>query len=364
MSETTALIAELENSLKSGSSAQRVETLRRVTDLFLNDADRLNEQQIQVFDDVLVHLIQRIENKALAQLSTSLAPIDKAPIQLIRQFANNDEIAIAGPVLTHSSRLTQDDLISVAKSKSQGHLLAISTRSSLNEAVTDVLVEHGDKEVAHQLARNSGARFSETGFATLVKNAETDASLAEKLGLRLDIPIRLLRELLRRATEAVRSRLLATAPAEAREEIQRALAEIANEVGWEATGPRNFSPAQALVQEINRNGKLSDSIVIEFAKARQYEEMVVALSLLCSASIETIEDLVRNIRSDGLVVACKAGGLKWAAVHAILSNRFAHHSISDDELANAKSAFLTLSQPSAQRTLRFWQARGAAKKTA
>ena len=107
------LIIELEDALRNGSSEKRVETLRRVTDLFLNETDRLNEQQIAVFDDVLVHLIQRVENKALAQLSSILAPVDKAPVEVIRRLARHDELSIAGPVLTQSSRLSEADLIEI-----------------------------------------------------------------------------------------------------------------------------------------------------------------------------------------------------------------------------------------------------------
>ena len=224
LSAEISLIAELEDALKVGSWEKRGEILKRVTDQFLNDADRLNEQQIRVFDDVLVHLIQRIETKALVQLSTTLAPVANAPIEVIRRLAKNEEIAVAGSVLAQSNRMTEDDLIHISKTGSQGHLLAISGRSSLNEAVTDVLVRRGDRQVTHKLVRNSGARFSETGFAMLVKSATTDESLVERLGLRLDIPLQLLRELLLRATDAVRSRLLALAPPEAQEHIQRALA--------------------------------------------------------------------------------------------------------------------------------------------
>jgi uncharacterized protein (DUF2336 family) len=155
-----SLIAELEDAVKSGSAEKRVATLRRVTSLFLNESDRLNEQQIGVFDEVLVHLIQRIEIKALVQLSSSLAPLDKAPIEVVRSLARHDEITIAGPVLTRSNRLSEKDLVEIANSKSQAHLLAMSGRSSLTEAVTDVLVKRGDRQVSHRLARNSGARFS------------------------------------------------------------------------------------------------------------------------------------------------------------------------------------------------------------
>src|SRR5579863_7139560 len=259
MDAPQSLLAELEEAIQTGSSEKRVETLRRVTDLFLNDADRLNEAQIGLFDDVLCHLIKRIETKALAELSGHLAPIDNSPIEVIRQLARNDEIAVAGPVLTQSARLTTSDLVEIAGSKSQQHLLAISGRSELEEAVTDVLVERGDKETVHRLARNAGARFSELGFTAMVRNAETDESLAEKLGLRLDIPVRLLRDLLLKATEAVRRRLLAIAPPETVAQVQQVLRRVSNEVTREATASRDFTQAHQAILAMQKEGRLNEA---------------------------------------------------------------------------------------------------------
>ncbi len=71
--------------------------------------------------------------------------------------------------------------------------------------MTDALLNRGDHQVFHKLAENSGASFSEGGFATLVRHSERDERLAEMVGLRLDVPLKLFRELLLRATEAVRS---------------------------------------------------------------------------------------------------------------------------------------------------------------
>ena len=131
MSSSTSLFAELEGAVKNGSPEKRADTLRRVISLFLKESDRLNEQQIGMFDDVLGHLIQRIETKALVQLSEILAPVDDAPIEVVRRLSRHDEITIAGPVLASSNRLSESDLIDIATSKGQGHLLAISGRAFL-----------------------------------------------------------------------------------------------------------------------------------------------------------------------------------------------------------------------------------------
>jgi uncharacterized protein (DUF2336 family) len=357
---SNSLIIELEDAVHSSSAEKRVETLRRVTDLFLGEADRLNDEQIGVFDDVLGQLIHRIETKALAELSSRLAPIHSAPIDVIRRLARHDEITVAGPVLSASPRLTSDDLIEIAKTKSQSHLLAISGRGQLEETVTDVLLIRGDREVASRLATNSGARFSETGFATLVKAGESDAALAEKVGLRLDLPIRLLRELLLKATEAVRSRLLALATPENQNEIRRVLGTICSEIGHEVTAPRDFNKALALVLSMQKEGQLNEAALLLFANARRYEETVAALSLLCGASIEIIKPVMKAVQPEGLLIPCKAADLKWATVSAILKNRVAHHSISDEAIAHCKSNFIALSKATAQRTLRFWMVRNSA----
>lgn len=59
----------LDAALQSGSSGKRVVMLRQITDLFLNEADRLNDEQLGVFDDVLVQLIERIETRTLPEIN-------------------------------------------------------------------------------------------------------------------------------------------------------------------------------------------------------------------------------------------------------------------------------------------------------
>ena len=205
MQQTVSIIAELEEAVRSGSSAKRVSTLRQVTDLFLHDGERLSEDQIRVFDDVLCHLVARVETRVKAELGARLAPLEYAPSGVIEQLARDDEIAVAGTVLAGSNRLTTSILVEIAKTKGQDHLLAISGRTNLPEAVTDVIVDRGERKVIRKLADNATARFSDSGYSGMVAHSEADDELAEILGLRIDLPVEFLRDLLLRATDAVRA---------------------------------------------------------------------------------------------------------------------------------------------------------------
>lgn len=358
-----SLLGDLEDALTTGTPERRTETLRRVTDLFLGQADRLNDEQVRVFDDVLVHLIKRVETRALVRLSGQMAHIENAPLETIRDLAGHDEIAVAGPVLTHSPRLNDADLIAVARSRGQDHLLAISRRTALSENLTDVLLERGQVAVAHALAQNRGARFSEEGFADLVTRSEGDDSLAEWVGKRLDIPLNLLKRLLAQATEIVRSKLLAAVPAERRADVQAALAEIARTITREAERPRDYTGANSAVLELNCQGQLTETALLGFANAGRQEEVVATLALFCSVSTQIIEKLMQGVSAEGLVMACKAAKLSWPTVAAILKVRFSHHALTDEELAEAKSSFPRISQSAAQRTIRFMKVRDVAGAT-
>jgi uncharacterized protein (DUF2336 family) len=354
----SALINELEVAVQSSSPDRRASTLQRVTDLFLSNAEHFSNEQINLFDDVLLHLIKRVEIKALTELSTRLAPSPSAPAGVIRQLARNDDILVAGPVLTQSERLSVADLIEIAKTKGQAHLLAMSERSLLDETVTDVMLERGSKAVYYKLAQNHGAFFSKSGFTTIVNHAKSDEILAEKVGQRIDVPPLLMQDLVLKATDVVRKRLLATAPSEVHAEIKRALASISDDVIREVeVEARDFKRARDLVLGLNRKNQLTEAALGEFAKSHKYEEMVAAFALLCSARFELVERLMRTIHYGGLLVAGKAADLKWQTMSAVLVHRLPQHPISAPDLEQARTDFAKLTKPTAQRLLGFWQAR-------
>jgi uncharacterized protein (DUF2336 family) len=350
-----SIIAELEDAVQNGSSQKRVDTLRQVTNLFLHDGERLSDDQVKVFDDVLCLLIARVESRARAELSTRLAPIDYAPFEVIQHLARDDEIAVAGSVLARSSRLRTSDLVEIASTRSQDHLLAISGRSNLPEAVTDVIVDRGERKVIRKLANNASARFSDAGYSSIVAHAGADDELTEILGLRIDLPLKFLRDLLRRATAAVRARLMAIAPLELQEEIKRVLKAIAGTAGDDNPPARDFSRAEALAKLLKEHNELDDAAIVKFAGAKKFDEVAASLAVLNHVPTDMMARLLEGPRSDLILIPCKSAGLDWPAVEAILENRPLKQPISEQTLKLARKDYGKLSTETAQRTVRFWK---------
>jgi uncharacterized protein (DUF2336 family) len=354
MSPSRSIIDEMEATLRSGSTTQRTEVLRRVTDLFLGRTANISEDQISLFGNVMNHLISHIQGRALAELSARLAPVIKAPAEVIRRLAQDDDISIAGPVLNESEQLTDDDLVEIAKSKSQDHLVKIAGRSRLNEAVTDVLVDRGESQVTNEVAANRGACFSNSAFSKLVMCADGDDRLTEIIACRSDIPPLLFRQLLIRATNMVRERLLTSNQPELREKIRKVLTDISDQMS-KAVTPRHYTEAKLLVSSFSQDTALTKSKVLEFAQTNRIAESIVALSVLSAVPIDLVDCLVHNPGHFGLIVLCKAIGLDWTVVHAVMLARC--RSVLPLETQDACEEYQKLSISSAQKLLRFWQVR-------
>jgi uncharacterized protein (DUF2336 family) len=357
MTRTLPLIDELEAAVTAGSDLRRIEMLTRITDLFVGGAERFSEEQIGVFDDVMARLVSTIEAKARAILAQRLAPIANAPSGVVHILAFDDDIEVAQPVLQHSERLQDSALLANANSKSQRHLFAISRRRQLSEAVTDILVQRGDREVVYSVARNAGARFSETGFRALVTRAANDDDLATFVGKRTDIPRRHFLLLLEKASATVRERLTAENP-RAGAAIKGVVAEVASGIreGTRGASP-DFAAAQAAVEQLHRLRRLGEAEVFQYARERKFEETAIALSILCDTPIDVVERALLDPGAEIVLILAKVAELSAATTKAILLLRSADRGMSAKDLDQALASFNRLQPETARRVLSFFRAR-------
>ncbi len=336
-----SLLDELQSTLAHGTVARRVETLRRVTDLFINGAGDYSNEQVELFDDVFQFLIDHIETSARMLLANRLAPIDTAPPLTIRALAFDDVIEVAGPVLSRSMRLDDRTLIENARSKSQAHLMAISTRRVLSGAVTDVLVQHGNIEVIESTVNNPGAEFTEHGFTRLVRRAEGHDNLTTCIGLRPSVPRHLYLMLLAKASNTVRQRLEAANPQLAAE-VPTVVKEATRRArSATSTITQNTAIAHALVKSLYDDGRLDESEVASFAAAGKFDETNASIAALANVPVAIAENMMIESRAEGVMILAKVAGLSWPTVKTIIKMR--------DELSGAEPADLTACQDTYER---------------
>jgi hypothetical protein len=357
MSAIQQIIGELDGAIATGSSARRNEIADNIAALFVSHAQALSDDEIALFDDILMRLTAEIEISARTILATRLAPIPNAPPNAIRYFAFDDAIEVACPVLSRSERLTDADLVENVRRKSQGHMMAITHRITLSEIVTDVLVERGNRDVLLSAVRNSGSKFSNTGFSILVHRSEGDAELEIGVGGRSEIPRYLFQQLLTMASQAVRTKLTAMRP-EAFEKINAAVEEAAEKIDADAVErsqwrePSQRKPAQlSNVETYCREQDKTDN-----ADTGDLMKIVAMLSSACELPISFVQHAIAERKSETILVLARAANLSWPALKAILMSRRSGR-LAEAEISRSLAAYERLKPQTALEILRFYRAR-------
>lgn len=353
MNGQESLIRDLEAAIENKPAAHREESLRYVTDLFVSQAANYTDEQIALFDDVIARLAAQIEVGARAELSRRLAPIPNAPRRVIHSLAFDDETEVACPVLSQSECLNEEALIENARHKSQAHLLAISKRKTVGEGVTDILVTRGDKTVVLSAVENTGAKFSDGGYATLVLRSRGDDQIAAGVGTRPEIPRHHFLKLLTVASQAVRVKLEQGNP-QAADEIRRVVREVANRTQIQSIADSHeYSRARKTVAERCVDDKLQLSDLSEFATAGQFEETVVALSLLANIPVAVVERALLQERAELLLSILKIIGLTWSEVKLVLQFRTNSHAVGRLDLEQCLSNYERLKLSTAKLVINF-----------
>jgi uncharacterized protein (DUF2336 family) len=359
MSAALKIIAEVEGALHGASTEKRSDILRRVTDLFVASSGSSGEQQIKLFDGVMGQLISHVESRAAVELSHRLATMDNAPSETVRRLATHDDVEIAAPVLMRSRRLTDGDIIEIATLKSQAHLAKIATRPQLSVAVTDVLVDYGNAQVANELAVNAGAQFSNLGMAKLVLRADGDDRLAQSIAARSDIPPRLFQQLVAQAADIVRKKMLAEAPPERQRAVEQVLADISAQVAPKRPSAHTTAVAQATMTAMSQDTELFHAKLIEFANEKRVPETIAGLAVLGQLPAQDVEQLFYSANDLGMVVLCRSLGLDWHRTEVVISATPSAQQHEQPQIDDLHKQFDMLSAASAKRLLRFWQGRQA-----
>lgn len=364
MAAAFSLIPELDDIVRNGTPSRRAEAIERISDLFLEGAAHYETEHVALFDDILVSLVPATPLGARMELAERFSGIGNAPPTLVTHLAHEDEIKVAGPILSRSPMLDEPTLIDIARMKSQDHLAAISGRPQLAASVTDVIVRRGDREVVRSVAANSGARFSDTGYSGLINRAADDGMLALTVGRRDDITSSSLKQLLTKTVDVVRRRLFEGAKPAQQAAIAQAMREISGGPKTQFLN-RDFGPAQRAVLALHQAGGLNESALLNFSRQHKYEEAVAALAALSGIQLLTVNQLVAGDRYDPILILSKSIGLEWATARALVVLRLGPGKVpSAADIEEARINYDKLSPVTAQRVLAFWRARENARNNA
>jgi uncharacterized protein (DUF2336 family) len=357
------IVEEVERASAEASGDRNADLLRQLTTLFLEQAPRLGEAHLAIFDEVILRLARDIEFRVRVELSESLADVPNAPLGIVRHLAHDDDIAVARPVLERSPRLTEDDLVAIVESKGRGHQLAISRRAVVTERVSDALIDHGDEDVVRSVAENSGARFSPRGVASLKTRAQSDFALRRAMDTWIGFPAPYLNDLVDAARRHAGERLKKDHVAAQADEIESLVDTITArllESFPTASMVDNFAPALVRIGRRAKLRPLCEDDVTDWLNSGEIDDALAAIAYIGALPVHLVARAFHASHYQPLLVVLRSLGFKRATLATVLrfkAGRVLPQSLLDEAFETYEALPIATAQNAVKQTMRSLAAR-------
>ncbi|MEL7029745.1 MAG: DUF2336 domain-containing protein, partial [Pseudomonadota bacterium] len=342
---------------KETSSETRRNLLREITDVFMAAPDEHSESEREHFDSILTHVAGEVEVALRAELAERMADVAGAPKNLINKLAR-DEIEVAGPVLSRSPVLQEEDLLAIAEESGSGHLNAISSRETVSERLADKLVERGDDTVLKTLAENKGAQLSRGAVETMVERASANEALQAPLVSREDMPPDLMNDMYFFVSKALREEILQKS-----ENLDAAVVDKLIEDSRAAVVKSALSvnaaksSTERVVAEHIEAGLLDEARMLRFLVDKQLGEFLLAFAYLTDVDKPTAQRILRDKTCESIAIASKAAQFDRGTFSKIAAMLHGDRSATAADGMRLLDLYNEMTVETAQRVMRFWRIR-------
>lgn len=299
-------LSGLEDLASGGESPRRSAILAALTNQYLDLEPRLSDRHIELYDNVFRLLVSGIELQARLALAEKLAPMKRAPRETVRALAHDAQAVVATPVLQRSPVLDENDLLSVARSRGEGHRAALAARPEIGARVTDVLLEANEQAVTVALVCNGSAKLSKDGAATLADIARSNMVVAQALAARLRMPAMAVTQLVDAARAMVINTLAQDNPTTCAGELLDAVGTAVDVVGSVPAEPTD---------------RLNDQQIVTLYVMKSLDEVEAALAARAALSADIVGEAMSAARIDALLIVLKAARFAPIHVEGMLSAR-------------------------------------------
>ena len=334
---------------------ERDQLFRNMAQLYSYVSDRCDDEQVAQYDEVLCQLAELVETEARVHVAKLLAPLDRAPGNVVVKLAN-DQIEVAQPLLEFSNVLSDDDLIDIVTTQSEDHRVAIAGRQQVAERVGDAIVEHGQTASVHRLVRNASAELGQQALERLVERATNDAEIAENLRGREDIDWKSLGGQINIVGDKVMETIAAIDPKVDPVTVGKVSAVVYNRMRNRAGfNSQDWKVAYNQVKALSDRKQLDERALIRFARFGYGHHTAAALTMLLRVGPEVFVKWLAMQDYVAITVALRALGIQPDLFEAMIASMPWRDLPSQADLQNVRRRFEALSQDEAVGIFELWR---------
>ena len=191
--------------LSDPSPNNRAELAVKVSQQFSGSA--LSDSERKLAEDIIRFMARDAVVRVRQSLSENLKANPALPRDVALMLARDVE-AVAIPVLSVSTVLTDADLVEVVRTGTDAKHTAIAQRPAVPASVADALIESASEGAVAALVANEGAELGEKSLSRVLDRFSGSESVQEPLVQRSKLPITIAERLVAVVSEKLRQHLV------------------------------------------------------------------------------------------------------------------------------------------------------------
>lgn len=259
----------------------------------------LTDVERQIAEDIFRVMVKDAEERVRSALVSHLKHVPELSPDVALSLAQDASDTVALPMLEFSEALSDADLIEIVRTQSSQRQTAIAERPTVSEAVSDVLVDHGDEIAVAALVGNEGAQVAETTMHKVVDKFGDSELVQTPLVMRATLPIGVSERLVAKVSDKLVDHLVAhhELPDKLADDLVLQTRERAT-LGL-LTADTNDHDVFQLVAALAQNGRLTPSILLRSICVGDLNFFEAALSHMAGISVVNARKLIHDKGSLG-----------------------------------------------------------------
>jgi hypothetical protein len=334
---------------------ERDQLFRNMAQLFSYVSDRCDDEQVAQYDEVLCQLAELVEVEARTHVAKLLAPLERAPGNVVVKLAN-DTYDVAAPLLEFSNVLSDDDLIEIIANQSEDHRVAIAGRAIVPQRVGEAIVEHGGSQSVARLVRNPNAELGQATLERLVQRSAEDAQIEADLRGRTDIDWKSLRGEINAVGDKVLETLGALNPEVDPVTLGKVSAVVYNRMRNRAGfSSQEWKVAYNQVKALSDRKQLDERALMRFARFGYGHHTAAALTVLLRVGPEVFVKWLAMQDYVAITVALRALGVSPDLFEAMIGTMPWRDLPTDTDRKQVRRRFEALTQEEATGIFELWR---------
>jgi len=290
---------------KDNQPLARAELTSAVTELLQMD---LSPRENELVADVLIGLMRQAERDLRCALSERLCLMENVPLRLVLQLAN-DDIEVAGSILSKSVILSDLDLIYIIKSKGAEYWQSIAKRKTMSDQIINILVDTSEQGTVQNLVENSGITLTEYAIDVMADMAQGDEVLAKPLLQREEVSADVAKRLYQHVGKALKAYIIESYELDIDGSVSSMVDNVILEFVEAADESDDLTPTPSMLNAAQRykdKELLTIKMMLGSLRRGQIAAFVAQFAKYTGMSPDTVASILKQDSGQGLAVTSRA----------------------------------------------------------